>query len=59
MTLKELRTKKMLSLREVAKLVGVSPTSYNNWEKGYYKPHPKSLRKLVAVFGEEVIKILE
>lgn len=55
MTFKELRESKLLSRRELAEKVGVSDMAIYRWEKGKYRPSMASLRKLVEVFGQEVV----
>ena len=55
--IKELRTKMMLSQREMAQLLGVSFASINRWENGVHEPTIKIKRKLRSLFNEYDIKI--
>ena len=51
-TLKELRKLKKLSQFEVAKILGVSPMSYQQWERGVTTPNKENDKKLKDFFGE-------
>ncbi len=55
--IKELRTKMMLSQKEMAQLLGVSFASINRWENGVHEPTIKIKRKLRSLFNEYGIKI--
>ena len=49
--LRAYRRESGLTLREVAKRIGVPYTTYNNWEAGNSKPSTEYVEKLLAVFG--------
>ena len=49
--LKDIRNEKKLSQSDVAKLVGVSLTSYQLWEREVTTPAPENLTKLIEVLG--------
>ncbi len=55
--IKELRTKMLLSQKEMAQLLGVSFASINRWENGVHEPTLKTKRKLRSLFNEYGIKI--
>ena len=55
--IKELRTKMLLSQKEMAQLLGVSFASINRWENGVHEPTLKTKRKLHSLFNEYGIKI--
>ena len=55
--IKELRTKMLLSQKEMAQLLGVSYASINRWENGVHEPTLKIKRKLRSLFNEYEIKI--
>lgn len=46
--LRELRERRFLSHRELAKLAGVSPTTVLNLERGGAEPQRRTIRKLAA-----------
>jgi len=50
--LKELRTKKELTQRQIAKLLNVSQISYLRWEQGKTQPSIESILKLCVIFDE-------
>lgn len=52
--LKELREKKKISQRELAKLLGFSQGTVGNWESGIRKPTFKTLYKLADYFNVSV-----
>jgi len=52
--LKALRLARGMSQKDVAARVESSPGSAGNWEAGPTIPHPKTLRKLAALFETEV-----
>lgn len=54
---KELRTKMLLSQKEMAQLLGVSFASINRWENGVHEPTLKTKRKLRSLFNEYGVKI--
>lgn len=55
--IKELRTKMLLSQKEMAQLLGVSFASINRWENGVHEPTLKTKRKLRSLFNEYGVKI--
>lgn len=59
MTLKQLRIKNLLSVRELSEKSGIPEVTIWRWERGEYKPNMASLRKLVAVLGEEAFDCLD
>lgn len=48
--LKELRTEKGFTQRELAKIIGLSPNSICEWEKGRCEPSIESLKALSLLF---------
>lgn len=52
--LKRFRLERGWSQEELASRLDVSPGSVGNWEIGPYVPHPKTLRKIAALFEVEV-----
>ena len=50
-TLYELRRERMLTMRELAKELGVSVNSVANWENGLKHPTMATLRKICDYFG--------
>ena len=56
--LKMLRKERGWSQEELATRLDVSPGSVGNWEMGPYEPHPKTLRKIAALFEVEVFFLL-
>lgn len=52
--LKTLRTERGLSLRDLAKDMGVSPTLLSQIERGVTEPSLTTLRRLSVVFGESM-----
>ena len=53
-TLKELRARKNLSQREVAKLCGVTETTYRSWESYPGKIQIKKLYLLADIFNVKI-----
>ena len=56
--LKELREKKGLLQKDVAKYLNVSVSTYSFWEKGTYEPDQKSLIKLANFFEVSIDYLL-
>ena len=56
--LRDLRTNKGLTQREVATAIGVSPQSYGYYENEVNKPDPDTLIKLADFFGCTIDYIL-
>ncbi|MBF0710580.1 MULTISPECIES: helix-turn-helix transcriptional regulator [unclassified Gemella] len=54
MTLKMLRIRKELTLKEVAKEVGVVATTVSKWEKGKTYPEVLHIKKLSVIYGYPV-----
>jgi transcriptional regulator with XRE-family HTH domain len=52
--LKEARSKKNMTQKEVAALVGVPLNSYQRWEYGVHVPDGKNILKLIEVLDLEV-----
>lgn len=52
-TLKELRAKKKITQKELAKLVGVSPVQLNRYENGTIRPRLPIIAKLAEVLEVE------
>jgi DNA-binding XRE family transcriptional regulator len=48
--LRRVRRKRMLTIEEAAKLVGVDPVTFSRWELGIQKPRQMSLRDLCDTF---------
>ena len=51
MTLKGLRANARLTQRQAAELIGVSPKTVSNWEKGITYPNQKQIEKICEVYG--------
>ena len=49
LTLPELRTRKFLTQKALADLVGVYPAQVSDWERGNFRPNMEHLRKLCEV----------
>ncbi|CAM3505626.1 DNA-binding helix-turn-helix protein [Streptococcus pluranimalium] len=49
--LKELRKKHGLTQKEIAKLIGISQSSYSNWENGNREPSLENVVRLAKLFG--------
>ena len=52
--LKRFRLERGWSQEDLASRLDVSPGSVGNWEIGPHVPHPKTLRKIAALFDVEV-----
>ncbi|MDF4820353.1 peptidase S24 [Vibrio parahaemolyticus] len=52
--IRDLRLKKRLSQKDLAKNVGVSPTAISQWEREEYEPRGKNLSKLSKALGTTV-----
>ena len=48
------RLKKGLSVYEVAKKVGVTPSAISNWESGIRHPHRRFWKKLITLTNGEI-----
>ncbi|MFI6435372.1 helix-turn-helix domain-containing protein [Streptomyces sp. NPDC050759] len=57
--LRELRSKRGLSLRALAAETGLSPTLLSQVERGVTDPSLATLRRLAAVFGESVSSLFD
>jgi DNA-binding XRE family transcriptional regulator len=57
MKLRVARKRNMWTLSEIADMVGVSPQTYQRWERGTQDPHLSSLRKLCEVFQRDAIDL--
>lgn len=57
MNLKELKSKRIkigMTQVEIAKIVGVSLTSYRLWEQGATEPKQENVDKLIKVINEPI-----
>lgn len=52
--LREIREAMSLTQSELARQLGISRTSYHNWEQGKTQPNQANLKKLAAIFEVEV-----
>lgn len=59
MTLKQLRVRSLLSVRELSEKSGICEDTIWRWERGDFKPNMANLQKLVAVLGEDVVDCFE
>ena len=50
-TLREVRVRRLLSIRQLAKLAGVAPTTVHLIESGQRLPHFETMRKLAEALG--------
>jgi len=50
--LRQYRTARGVSHRELARAIGVDPSTVNSWERGEHKPSRKCLRMLAKVISE-------
>ena len=57
--LKLLRKERGWSQEDLAARLDVSPGSVGNWEMGPHTPHPKTLRKIAALFEVEIFYLLQ
>ena len=57
-TLKNLRKEKKLLQKDIAKLLGISVSTYSNWEQGKFEPDNASLQKLADYFNVSVDYLL-
>jgi transcriptional regulator with XRE-family HTH domain len=57
--LKMLRKERGWSQEDLATKLEVSAGSVGNWEIGPHEPHPKTLKKLAALFDMEVASLLQ
>lgn len=57
--MKLLRIKQHLKQTEVARLVGVSASTYRRWEAGKNEPTYSQIRKLAQAFGLEHSKFFK
>lgn len=55
MTFKEFLKKKLISPAEASRMTGLSRGAMSNWVNGKNVPYTQNLRRLVEVFGEEVL----
>lgn len=53
-----LRNKLILSQEDFAKLLGVSFTSVNRWERGHHEPTIKVKRKIVELCEKQGIQLM-
>ena len=51
--LRDVRQRKVFSMRQLAERAGVSPATIVKIEKGEVRPYPSTLRKLAAALGVE------
>ena len=58
--LKEVRDRRLLSQRELAKKAGLSPTTILKLEDARVKePHPRTIRKLAEALGVDPAELVE
>jgi transcriptional regulator with XRE-family HTH domain len=57
--LKLLRKERGWSQEDLAARLDVSPGSVGNWEMGPHEPHPKTLKKIAALFEVDVPYLLQ
>jgi predicted transcriptional regulator len=53
--LKELREAAFMGVEDLAKKIGVSHSQVSRWESGKTKPRHYHLKKLVKIFGEQLV----
>jgi transcriptional regulator with XRE-family HTH domain len=58
-TLRDIRTRRLFSLRGLAEAAGVSQVTIQNVEAGRHSPHPGTIRKLAAALGVEPGEVAE
>ena len=56
--LSELRKEKNVSIKDLAKVVGVLPATISNWEKGKTKPNINHAIKLARFYGVSLSYLL-
>ncbi len=54
--LRELRTRRFISVAALAEKLGTTRQTIYNWEQGKARPNLDNLEKLVKFFGEEVLE---
>ena len=57
--IKELRNEIKITQKELAKLVGKSPTAVASWEQGLSEPCVNDIRLLCSIFGVSANELLE
>jgi transcriptional regulator with XRE-family HTH domain len=57
--LKRLREEMVLSQRELARLAGITHTTYWNLEHGFREARPKTIRKVAEALGVEPKQLLK
>ncbi len=57
--LKEARTEKKISQKALAEQIGISPSTYNGYERGYTEPSVDYLRSLAQALSVSVDYLLE
>jgi DNA-binding XRE family transcriptional regulator len=57
--IRELRERKAFGQAELAREVGITPTSMWAIEAGRHAPRPKTVRKIAAVLGAEVEELTQ
>ena len=58
-SLREVRIRRVLSVRELARLAGVAQRTVVEAEAGRQVPHPRTMRKLAGALGVEPTEIDE
>lgn len=58
LVLKRERERKGLSLRDLAKMIGVDRSTISYWEHGIKTPRDRNKLKLVRVFGMKIEELL-
>lgn len=56
--LRQLRRDRGMRQRDLADVIGVHIAAVSLWERGGIRPHPRTARKLEAVFGEPIESLI-
>lgn len=59
MRLKELRTRKLMTVRELAEQAHISPSTISVIEKGHGRPALSTIRKLSGLFSVDPMEVEE
>ena len=57
--LRELRAERLLSIRDLARLAGVAPSTVYLIEAGRAAPHPSTIRAIAAALGIDPLQVAE
>jgi transcriptional regulator with XRE-family HTH domain len=58
-SLRQQRSERLMSIRELAKAADVSPATIVNIEAGRHDPFPATMRRIAAALGVEAVEIDE